>query len=224
MDIDSFVQTATVYAIPVLFAISLHEAAHGFVARYFGDPTAAEAGRLTINPLKHIDPFGTILLPLVLALVHLPPLGFAKPVPVDYGRLRNPKKQMAFVAAAGPAANFVMGLAWMVLWIVLIQVFHFTQDDFFIKMAEAGWMVNAAMFVFNLIPLPPLDGGRIVTGILPMSLARPYARIERYSMWVFIGLILAMQFGLLNGFLIRGMYMVHVIWQTLVYPLQLLFT
>ncbi|MBV7535799.1 site-2 protease family protein [Duganella sp. sic0402] len=223
MDIDSFVQTATVYAIPVLFAISLHEAAHGYVARYFGDPTAANEGRLTVNPLKHIDPFGTIILPLALAWTIGVPFGFAKPVPVDYGRLRNPKKQMAFVAAAGPAANFLMGLAWMILWVVLIQVFHADQGNFFIKMAEAGWMVNAVMFVFNLIPLPPLDGGRIVTGILPMSLARPYARIERYSMFVFIGLILGMYFGLLNGFLIRGMYAVHVIWQTLVYPLQLLF-
>lgn len=223
MDIDSFIRIASVYAIPVLFAISLHEAAHGYVARYFGDSTAADLGRLTANPLKHIDPFGTVVLPLVLALLTLPPLGFAKPVPVDYGRLRNPKKQMALVAAAGPGANFVMGLAWMILWVVLIQVFHTDQENFFIKMAEAGWMVNAAMFVFNLIPLPPLDGGRIVTGILPMALARPYARIERYSMFVFIGLILAMQFGWLNGFLIRGMYAVHVVWQTLVYPLQWLF-
>jgi Zn-dependent protease len=223
MDIDSFVRTATVYAIPVLFAISLHEAAHGYVARYFGDPTAAEEGRLTPNPLKHIDLFGTIILPLLLAIATLPPLGFAKPVPVDFGRLRNPKKQMIFVAAAGPAANFLMGLAWMAVWVVLIQVFHTDQDNFFIKMAEAGWMVNAAMCVFNLIPLPPLDGGRIVTGLLPMSLARPYARIERYGLFVFIGLVLAMQFGLLNGFLLRGMYAVHVVWQTLIYPLQLLF-
>jgi Zn-dependent protease len=223
MDIDSFVQTATVYAIPVLFAISLHEAAHGYVARYFGDPTAAEAGRLSINPLKHIDLFGTIVLPLVLALLTLPPLGFAKPVPVDFGRLRSPKKQMAFVAAAGPAANFVMGLAWMVLWVVLIQVFHLDLDDFFTKMALAGVGVNSAMFIFNLIPLPPLDGGRIVTGILPMSLARPYARIERYGLFVFIGLIVLMQMGVLTGVLIKGMYVVQTVWHLMVYPLQLMF-
>lgn len=223
MDIDSFIRTAAVLAIPVLFAISLHEAAHGYVARYFGDSTAADLGRLTANPLKHIDPFGTILLPLALAWTIGVPFGFAKPVPVDYGRLRNPKKQMALVAAAGPAANFIMGLAWMIVWVVLIQVFHADQENFFIKMAEAGWMVNSIMFVFNLIPLPPLDGGRIVTGLLPMSLARPYARIERYSMVVFIGLILGMYFGLLNGILTRGMYAVHLIWQTLVYPLQWLF-
>ncbi|NYE61239.1 Zn-dependent protease [Duganella sp. 1224] len=224
MDIDSIVRTATVYAIPVLFAISLHEAAHGYVARYFGDPTAANEGRLTANPLKHIDLFGTVILPLLLAIATLPPLGFAKPVPVDFSRLRNPKKQMIFVAAAGPGANFVMGLAWMALWVVLIQVFHTDPENFFIKMAEAGWMVNAAMCVFNLIPLPPLDGGRIVTGLLPMSLARPYARIERYGLFVFIGLVLAMQFGLLNGLLLRGMYAVHLVWQALIYPLQLLFS
>lgn len=219
---DSIIQTITVYLIPVLFAISLHEAAHGYVARYFGDSTAADLGRLTANPLKHIDPFGTILLPLVLSLLHLPALGFAKPVPVDYGRLRNPKKQMAFVAAAGPAANFAMGLGWTILWVVLVQVFGFDGDDFFVKMAQAGWGVNSAMCVFNLIPIPPLDGGRIVTGLLPMSLARPYARIERYGVYIFIGLILMMQFGLLTGFLVTGMHFVQSIWHMLVLPLQLL--
>jgi Zn-dependent protease len=224
MDIDSIVQTATVFAIPVLFAISLHEAAHGYVARYFGDSTAADLGRLTINPLKHIDPFGTVVLPLVLGWVGLPPFGFAKPVPVDYSRLRNPKKQMALVAAAGPAANFVMGLAWTILWVVLIQVFGLARDDFFVQMAQAGWTVNSIMCVFNLIPLPPLDGGRIVTGILPMPLARPYARIERYGLWVFVALLLLMQFGLLNGFLVRGMHLVQGIWHALVLPLQLLFS
>ncbi|TFW18707.1 site-2 protease family protein [Duganella callida] len=221
---DSIIQTITVYIIPVLFAISLHEAAHGYVARYFGDSTAADLGRLTANPLKHIDPFGTVILPLVLSLLSLPALGFAKPVPVDYGRLRNPKKQMAFVAAAGPAANFAMGLAWTILWVILIQVFGLSPDDFFAKMAQAGWGVNSAMCVFNLIPLPPLDGGRIVTGILPMSLARPYARIERYGLWVFIGLIVLMQLGVLTGFLVRGMHFVQGIWHLLVYPLQLLFS
>lgn len=219
MDIDSIVQTITVYAIPVLFAISLHEAAHGYVARYFGDPTAADQGRLSINPVRHIDPFGTVLLPLILSLLTLPALGYAKPVPVDYNRLRNPKKQMALVAAAGPGANFVMGLGWMVLWVVLTFVFHTDQDDFFILMAKAGIGVNSAMFVFNLIPLPPLDGGRIVTGILPMPLARKYAQIERYGVYVFIGLILMMQFGLLTGFLISGMHLVQGVFHVLVKPL-----
>ncbi|OEZ63372.1 site-2 protease family protein [Duganella sp. HH105] len=216
---DSIIQTITVYLIPVLFAISLHEAAHGYVARYFGDPTAANEGRLTANPLRHIDPFGTIILPLILSLLHLPALGYAKPVPVDFGRLRNPKKQMALVAAAGPAANFAMGLGWMALWVVMIQALGMPPDDFFVKMAEAGYAVNSAMCIFNLIPLPPLDGGRIVTGILPMPLARKYAQIERYGMYVFIGLILMMQFGLLTGFLVGGMHFLQSIFYVLLYPL-----
>lgn len=219
MDIDSIVRTITVYAIPVLFAISLHEAAHGYVARYFGDSTAADLGRLSINPMRHIDPFGTILLPLILSLLSLPALGYAKPVPVDYNRLRNPKKQMALVAAAGPGANFVMGLGWMVLWVLLTFVFHADQDDFFILMAKAGIGVNSAMLVFNLIPLPPLDGGRIVTGILPMPLARKYAQIERYGVYVFIALILMMQFGMLTGFLVGGMHLVQGVFHLLVKPL-----
>lgn len=222
MDIDSIVQTITVYAIPVLFAISLHEAAHGYVARYFGDPTAANEGRLSLNPMRHIDPFGTVILPLILSLLHLPALGYAKPVPVDYGRLRNPKKQMALVAAAGPGANFAMGLGWSALWVVLILGMGQTQADFFVKMAEAGVMVNSAMCVFNLIPLPPLDGGRIVTGILPMALARKYAQIERYGIFVFVGLIALMQFGLLTGFLLGGMGIVQQIFNVLLKPLVFL--
>jgi Zn-dependent protease len=222
IDIDNFVQTVTVYLIPVLFAISLHEAAHGYVARYFGDPTAANEGRLSLNPLRHIDPFGTVILPLVLSCIGLPALGFAKPVPVDYERLRNPKKQMALVAAAGPVANFVMGLGWSVLWVMLILGAQQDQTDFFVQMARAGIMVNSAMCVFNLIPLPPLDGGRIVTGILPMSLARKYAQIERYGLFVFVGLVLMMQFGLLNGFLLGGMGLVQEIFNLLVSPLVFL--
>lgn len=223
MDIDSIVQTITVYAIPVLFAISLHEAAHGYVARYFGDSTAADLGRLSVNPMRHIDPFGTVLLPLVLSLLHLPALGYAKPVPVDYSRLRNPRKQMALVAAAGPGANFAMGLGWTVLGVVLTLVFHMDRSDFFVKMVEAGILVNSAMMVFNLIPLPPLDGGRIVTGILPLSLARKYAQIERYGIYVFIALILLMQFGFLTGFLISGMQLVGSVFHVLVSPLFYLF-
>ena len=223
MDINSFVQTATVFVIPVLFAISLHEAAHGYVARYFGDSTAADLGRLTMNPVKHIDPFGTVLLPLMLGWAVGQPFGYAKPVPVDYDRLRNPKKHMALVAAAGPAANFAMGLGWTILWVMLTQVFHQTGDDFFVKVADAGRAVNSIMFVFNLIPIPPLDGGRIVTGMLPMSLARPYASIERYGLVVFVGLIVMLQLGLLTGFLVYGMHFVQAVWNLLVLPLQVLF-
>lgn len=222
MDIDSIVQTITVMAIPVLFAISLHEAAHGYVARYFDDPTAANEGRLSLNPIRHIDPFGTILLPLALAYIGWPALGYAKPVPVDYGRLRNPKKHMALVAAAGPAANFAMGLGWSIIWVILGLALHQDPSDFFMKMAETGVLVNAAMCVFNLIPLPPLDGGRIVTGILPISLARKYAQIERYGIFVFGALILMMHFGMLNGFLGGGIRFVQQIFNVLVYPLAVL--
>jgi Zn-dependent protease len=200
-DLSQSIQTVAVYAIPVLFAISLHEAAHGYVARYFGDPTAYQQGRLSMNPTKHIDPFGTIVLPLILYLTIHMPFGYAKPVPVDYDRLRNPKKQMGFVAAAGPLANLAMGIAWMVALVVL-QSMNVTEP-FLLKMAQAGVMVNAVMCVFNLLPVPPLDGGRIVTALLPMSLARSYARIERHTTWIFLGLIVLMYTGVLSPILSR---------------------
>ena len=210
------IRTITVYLIPVLFAISLHEAAHGYTALYFGDDTAKREGRLSLNPIRHIDLFGTIILPLVLGVAGLPPFGYAKPVPVDFGRLRNPKKQMAFVAAAGPAANFAMGLGWMILLVVLNAM---GADEFFIQMAKGGVSVNSAMCVFNLIPIPPLDGGRIVTGLLPLHLARPFASIERHGMWVFIALVLLMQLGILQGPLLAGMHLVQSIFYTVVSPL-----
>jgi Zn-dependent protease len=191
-NIDQLIQTITVYAIPVLFAISLHEAAHGYVARYFGDNTAEQMGRLTPNPLKHIDPFGTIL-PLMLQFFHLPPFGYAKPVPVDFNRLRNPKKQMGFVAAAGPAANFAMGLGWMLLLVLMVKLG--VAERFPIEMCKAGVLTNAVMCAFNLIPIPPLDGGRIVTAILPRDLAYKFASIERLGPIIFIGLILLLNTG-----------------------------
>jgi Zn-dependent protease len=220
MNIELVVRTVTVYLIPVLFAISLHEAAHGYVARYFGDPTAANEGRLSLNPLRHIDPFGTVLLPLLLYLTIQIPFGYAKPVPVDYSRLRNPRKQMAWVAAAGPAANFAMGLGWMLLLVLLGG--KVGRDNFFVLMALAGLSVNAAMCVFNLIPLPPLDGGRIVTGLLPLRMARPYASIERYGMFVFIGLIMVMQYGLLDGVLSAAVNFVVMLFGLILLPVSLL--
>ncbi len=214
------IQTVAVYAIPVLFAISLHEAAHGYVARYFGDPTAHQMGRLSVNPTRHIDPFGTIVLPLILYLTIHMPFGYAKPVPVDYSRLRNPKKQMGFVAAAGPMANLAMGLGWMV-WLVLMRGMG-VAEPFLIKMAIAGINVNAIMCVFNLLPIPPLDGGRILTALLPNGLARRYARIEQYTPWIFIGLLVAMYFNLLTP-LLSGMVgiFIKLLW-LLVLPLQML--
>ncbi|WP_198420810.1 site-2 protease family protein [Massilia atriviolacea] len=159
-----------VFAVPVLFAISLHEVGHGYVARYFGDPTAANEGRLSINPLRHIDPFGTVLLPLVLYWLIQLPFGYARPVPVDFERLRNPKKQMAFVALAGPAANFAMGVGWSVIGIVL--VFAGVGERFFYDMVRAGVTVNAVMMVFNLLPIPPLDGSHVLASVLPGRVLR----------------------------------------------------
>jgi Zn-dependent protease len=214
------IQTVAVYAIPVLFAISLHEAAHGYVARYFGDTTAAQQGRLTPNPMKHIDPFGTIVLPLLLYLTIHMPFGYAKPVPVDYSRLRNPKKQMGFVAAAGPAANFAMALGWAVMLVLLRGTG--ISEPFLVGMAVAGINVNAVMCVFNLLPIPPLDGGRIVTALLPMELARPYASIERYTPFIFIGLIVLMYTGILSSLLgtMVNLFVSLIGW--LVLPLNLL--
>ncbi len=205
-EFDLVIRNVALYAIPVLFAISLHEAAHGYVARYFGDPTASEQGRLTANPLSHIDPFGTVVLPLLTYYFLQMPFGYAKPVPVDYSRLRNPKKQMGFVAAAGPASNFAMALAWAT-WGILLNAMHVTEP-FLIGMAQGGVIVNAVMCVFNLLPVPPLDGGRVVTALLPDPLARRYARIEQYTPYIFIGLILLMYSGILSSLLtnlVRGL-------------------
>lgn len=225
-ELDTIVRTVTVYAIPVLFAISLHEAAHGYVARYFGDPTASDAGRLSLNPSRHIDPFGTILLPLLLYISIHVPFGYAKPVPVDFDRLRNPHRQMPWVAAAGPAANFAMGFGWMVLFALLLPR---GMDEpsgemagFFLKMAQAGVAVNVAMFVFNLIPIPPLDGGRILTGLLPLPLARKFARIELYGTWVFMGVVALMYLHVLDGLFLNAIGFVTRLLATLVYPLTLL--
>jgi Zn-dependent protease len=220
MNIQQIILTISIYAIPVLFAISLHEAAHGYVARYFGDPTAANEGRLSLNPLRHIDLFGTILLPLALRLMGIVPLGYAKPVPVDFNRLRNPKKQMAFVALAGPMANFGMGLGWMLFGLLISQ--FGVQERFFYEMFKAGISVNAAMCVFNLIPIPPLDGGRVMTSLLPMPLAVRFARIERYSLFVFIGLIALMQMRMLDGVLIAGIRFVVGLFELILSPITLL--
>jgi Zn-dependent protease len=219
-DIDQIIRTVAVYAIPVLFAISLHEAAHGYVARYFGDNTAERMGRLSPNPVRHIDPIGTILLPLLLHIAHLPPFGYAKPVPVDYSRLRNPKKQMGFVAAAGPLANFVMGVFWMLLYLLLTR-FGVTEE-FLVGMAQAGVLVNAAMCAFNLIPIPPLDGGRIVTALLPNDLANRFASIERLGPIIFIVLIVLLNTGPFRSFLTGLMYLVMSLFGLVLTPITYL--
>lgn len=191
MDIANLIQTIAIYALPVLFAITIHEAAHGYAARHFGDNTAYVMGRITLNPLKHIDPVGTILMPLVLYFATSGAFlfGYAKPVPVNFGNLRNPKRHMVWVALAGPASNFAQALAWGLLLVVLAGMG--IQEDFFVKMAQAGILVNLVMWAFNLFPLPPLDGGRILVGLLPHKQAELVSRIEPWGFFVVMFLVIA---------------------------------
>ena len=185
---NNLIQTFAVYALPIVFAITLHEAAHAYAAKYFGDLTAYSQGRMSLNPLKHIDPFGTLLIPIVLFFVGSPFLfGYAKPVPVEFGRLRHPKRDMAWVALAGPAANLFMGLLWMA-FAVLISPYQ-ERDDFFMRMAQAGVITNLVIFAFNLFPIPPLDGGRILTSLLPDRMAYTFARIEPYGFFIVLALV-----------------------------------
>lgn len=193
----TIIQKIAVYALPVIFAITVHEAAHGYVAKYFGDMTAFNAGRITLNPLKHIDPFGTVVLPALTIMLGGILFGWAKPVPVDFGRLRNPKKDMLWVAAAGPASNFVMA----VFWVLALKYAAFAPDSMAYPlslMAEAGIKINLVLMVLNLLPLPPLDGGRIAVSLLPYRLARPFARIEPYG---FVILIVLLFTGVLGNIL-----------------------
>ena len=190
----TYIQKIAIYALPVIFAITVHEAAHGFAARYFGDMTADRAGRITLNPLKHIDPVGTILLPALTLLVGGILFGWAKPVPVDFSRLRHPKRDMLWVAAAGPASNFVMALFWA-LMMKLSVLYPTTYSEPMGLMGQAGVMINVVLMVLNLLPLPPLDGGRIAVSLLPNHLAYKYAKIERYG---FIILIVLLATGVLG--------------------------
>lgn len=189
MDFSNLIQTVLIYALPVLFAITVHEAAHGYAARYFGDNTAHMLGRITLNPLKHIDPVGTILMPLMLYFATSGAFlfGYAKPVPVQFGNLRNPKRDMIWVALAGPASNFFQAIFWAIVLVVLVT--QGVQERFFVEMARAGILVNLVMWAFNLFPLPPLDGGRILVGLLPWKLANQVARIEPFGFFIVLALV-----------------------------------
>ena len=190
MDVAHLIQTVALYALPVIFAITLHEAAHGYVARHFGDNTAWQLGRVTLNPVSHIDPVGTILMPLVLYFATSGSFlfGYAKPVPVRFGNLRNPKRDMIWVALAGPASNLFQALMWGVLLLVLVGVG--VSEPFFTRMCQAGVLVNVVMFVFNLFPLPPLDGGRILVGLLPYPQAVMVSRIEPWGFFIVMALVI----------------------------------
>lgn len=187
MDTANLIQTILIYALPVLFAITVHEAAHGYVAHHYGDNTAYRLGRITLNPLKHIDPIGTILVPLLMYVFTPFMFGYAKPVPVNFGQLRNPKRDMIWVALAGPAANFVQAFLWLVLSTVLEGVG--VTEPFFIKMCVAGVSINLMMFAFNLFPIPPLDGGRILVGLLPYRQAVMVSRIEPFGFFIVLALL-----------------------------------
>lgn len=165
MDIASIISTIAIYALPVVLAITIHEAAHGYVAKYFGDPTAYMLGRVTLNPLKHIDPLGTVVLPIAMYLMTDGNMffGYAKPVPVASHRLRNPRNDMVWVALAGPASNFLQAILWGIAFLVASA----SDSIFLANMAQGGILINTILCVLNLFPLPPLDGGRIVTGLLP---------------------------------------------------------
>ena len=193
---ENVIQEIAVYAIPVLFAITVHEAAHGYVARMFGDNTAYVLGRVTLNPVKHIDPIGTIVVPLGMVLLTGFMFGWAKPVPVDWGSLRKPKRDMIWVAAAGPAVNLAMAVVWALLYRVLSAAG--VQESYFYLVAQAGISVNLVFMALNLLPIPPLDGGRIVSGLLPTRMSIVYSRIEPYGLFILLALMFT---GALSFFL-----------------------
>ena len=190
MDFNNLIQTIAIYALPVIFAITVHEAAHGYVARYFGDNTAWMLGRVTLNPVKHIDLVGTILMPVLLYVATAGTFlfGYAKPVPVRFGNLRKPKQHMIWVALAGPGANFLQALMWGVL--LYLANGAGVTERFVLEMCRAGMLVNVVMFVFNLFPLPPLDGGRILVGLLPWRQAQLVSRVEPWGFFIVMALVL----------------------------------
>jgi Zn-dependent protease len=204
MDFAQIAQIVAFFAISVLFAITLHEAAHGYAAKRFGDNTAEMLGRITLNPIKHIDPVGTIAMPLLLYFATSGAFlfGYAKPVPVNFGRLRNPKRDMIWVALAGPGANLVQAIGWTVLFYVLLS--SGVEETFFLKMCQAGLLVNLVMFAFNLFPLPPLDGGRILVGLLPWKQAELVSRIEPWGFFIVMALVIS---GVVGNLWLRPLMM-----------------
>ncbi|HYD58888.1 MAG TPA: site-2 protease family protein [Noviherbaspirillum sp.] len=215
---DEIIQTIAVYALPVIFAITLHEAAHAYAARYFGDSTAYLQGRMSLNPIKHIDPFGTLIIPVILYIATSGTFlfGYAKPVPIDFGNLRKPKRDMAWVALAGPGANFVMALLWMIFAIMLglLDV----NEPFFLRMAQAGVLTNLVMFAFNLFPIPPLDGGRVLTSALPNRYAYKFAQIEPYGFFIVMGLVLL---KVLSFWMVPVMLLAHGVLKLIISPLTI---
>jgi Zn-dependent protease len=191
------IQYFTISIIPVLLAITVHEAAHGYAAKYFGDKTAFFLGRITLNPTKHIDPIGTVLIPGALLLLGAPFLfGWAKPVPVNFSNLKNPKKNMLWVALAGPASNFIMAILWTILLALSQKI---SGSIFLLGMCQVGVMINLVLMLLNLLPIPPLDGGRVAISLLPNPWSFKLAEMERYGMFFLLFLIMS---GILSTILL----------------------
>ena len=208
MDIAGFFQILSLYALPAILAITLHEAAHGYAAKKLGDLTAYQEGRISLNPLKHIDPIGTLVVPAVLLIASGGKLafGWAKPVPVNFSRLRNPKSDMFWVAAAGPAVNLLMAIGWAIVFklVVTSPVNYFTDPA--LAMAQGGIVINLVLMVLNLLPIPPLDGGRIAVSLLPNSMAYSLARLEPYGLLIIMLLMVtdilgSIMYPIIGGFL-----------------------
>lgn len=200
MEFSQVIETASVWILPVLLAITLHEAAHGYVAWILGDDTAYSRGRVTLNPIKHVDPVGTVLLPGMLLAFGSPfVFGWAKPVPVAFGRLRNPKRDMILVAIAGPATNIFLALVAAFLFNIL-GVFPDSFADWLSQNLSNAVLINLVLAIFNMLPIPPLDGGRVLTGLLPTPLAIKFARVERFGFLILIGLIFILPMAGINLF------------------------
>jgi len=217
---DQLISTIALAALPIIFAITLHEAAHAYAARHFGDTTAYAAGRMSLNPAVHIDPVGTIVLPLLMLLLSNGGLlfGYAKPVPVDFGRLRNPRRDMIWVALAGPAANFVMAIVWALILMIALKTG--IEERFVTGMARYGINFNLFILAFNLLPILPLDGGRVLTGLLPVRAAISFARIEPYGMIIVLALAAT---GLMKYWLLPIRNLFEQLLQVVLIPLQMIF-
>lgn len=216
---DELIRNLAVYALPVLFALTMHDAAQAFVAKRFGDNTAHAAGRTTLNPLAHIDPIGTIVIPVVMYLMSGFVFGYAKPLPVNYGQMRNPKRDMAWVALSGPGANFLMALVWLLIGIFL--EYFGVQERFPHLVAQAGVQTNLWLMAFNLLPIPSMDGGRVLFSVLPHKAAFQFARLEPYGFIILLALIFLKVIGYwLYWVGIIANLLLHLI----VYPLNFLLT
>ncbi|MDK9713337.1 MAG: site-2 protease family protein [Sulfuritalea sp.] len=210
----NFIQTLAISALPIIFAITLHEAAHGYAARHFGDPTAWQMGRISLNPLRHVDLVGTLLVPALILLISAGGLlfGWAKPVPVNFGNLRRPKQDMLWVAAAGPGANLAMALGWALVLKFAIGSPEFAYAEALREMALVGVRINGVLMVLNLLPLPPLDGGRIVTSLLPHRAAWKFSQLERWGFPILLALLFL---GVLDTILRPLLWLFNSLIQTL---------